>query len=265
MQATADKVDRSAIAAGWDCHVHVFSPADAVAPGHYQPQAAALETIETLAAGCGVGHLVLVQPSVYGTDNRLMLQALGRQPGRHRGVAVVDASASPGELQAMHEAGVRGVRFNLVSPVGNGDAALDTLAPLLRELGWHVQWYAGAEDLARIAGLQKRHRLRFVLDHYAGLTPDLPATNPAWNALTQLADQGAWVKLSAPYRLPGPVSPKALRVHGERMAELFGPRVVWGSDWPHTSFKPGTQPDYAGLAAQAATPALHAQAVQLYD
>jgi predicted TIM-barrel fold metal-dependent hydrolase len=56
-----------------------------VAPGHYQPQAAALETIEARAAGCGVGHLVLVQPSVYSTDNRLMLQMLGRQPGRHRG------------------------------------------------------------------------------------------------------------------------------------------------------------------------------------
>lgn len=264
MQASAAQTDRSAVPPGWDCHVHVFSPTTPVAPGHYRPQAAALQTIETLAAGCGVGHLVLVQPSVYGTDNRLMLQMLVRQPGRHRGVAVLDASARPGELQAMHDAGVRGVRFNLVSPVGNREAALDALAPLLRELGWHVQWYARAEDLARIAGLQQRHGLPFVLDHYAGLSPGLPEADPAWAALKRLADQGAWVKLSAPYRLPGQASPESLQAHGERLADTFGPRVVWGSDWPHTSFTPGSQPDYARLATQAATPARHAQAAQLY-
>ena len=254
----------SAIPAGWDCHVHVFSPQAPVAPGHYQPQAAALETIDELAAGCGIGHLVLVQPSVYGTDNNLMLQMLRRQPGRHRGVAVVDASATPADLQAMHEAGVRGVRFNLVSPVGNGEAALDALAPLLRALGWHVQWYARAGDLARIAALQERHGLRFVLDHYAGVPPGLAANDSAWDALTKLANQGAWVKLSAPYRLPGQTSAAALQAHGEHLAALFSRRVVWGSDWPHTSFAPGSQPDYAGLAVPAMATGLHAQAAQLY-
>lgn len=249
---------------GWDCHVHVFSPLAPVAPGHYRPQAATLETIEGLAAGCGMGHLVLVQPSVYGTDNSLMLQMLRRQPGRHRGVAVVDAAATPALLQEMHEAGVRGVRFNLVSPVGNGEAALDALAPLLRALGWHVQWYARAGDLARIADLQQRHGLRFVLDHYAGIPAGLPAADPAWGALKSLADQGAWVKLSAPYRLPGNASPAALQAHGEHLDRMFSRRVVWGSDWPHTSFAPGSQPDYAGLALQAQATGLHAQAAQLY-
>ncbi len=211
-----------------------------------------------------MGHLVLVQPSVYGTDNSLMLQMLRRRPGRHRGVAVVDAAATPAELQAMHQAGVRGVRFNLVSPVGNGEAALDSLAPLLRSLGWHVQWYVRTSDLARIASLQQRHGLRFVLDHYAGMPPGLPATDPAWDALKKLAHQGAWVKLSAPYRLPGQASPQALQAHGEHLASLFSQRAVWGSDWPHTSFAPGSQPDYASLAAQALAPGLHAQAAQLY-
>ena len=102
MQASAAQTDRSAVPPGWDCHVHVFSPTAPVAPGHYRPQVAALETIETLAAGCGVGHLVLVQPSVYGTDNRLMLQMLGRQPGRHRGVAVLDASAASSSVFICH-------------------------------------------------------------------------------------------------------------------------------------------------------------------
>lgn len=250
--------------AGWDCHVHVFSPGKPVTAGHYQPQTATLETIEALSARSGIGRLVLVQPSVYGTDNSLMLEMLRRQPGRHRGVAVLEAATPPGELQAMHQAGVRGVRFNLVSPVGNGEAALDTLAPLLRELGWHVQWYARAGDLARIAGLQQRHGLRFVLDHYAGIPPGLPDTDPAWDALHRLADGGAWVKLSAPYRLPGQANPDQLHAHGERMATLFSHRTVWGSDWPHTSFAPGSQPEYPGLAALASAPGLHTHAARLY-
>lgn len=264
MRAPAPPAQGTPPPGGWDCHVHVFSPQAPVAPGHYQPQAAALETIEALAAGCGLGHLVLVQPSVYGTDNSLLLQMLYREPGRHRGVAVVDASATPAQLQAMHEAGVRGVRFNLVSPVGNGEAALDALAPQLRALGWHVQWYARAGDLTRIADLHRRHRLRFVLDHYAGVPPGMPGDDPAWDGLRELAGQGAWVKLSAPYRLPGWASAQALQVHWERLASLFGSHVVWGSDWPHTSFAPGAQPGYASLAAPAAKPELHAQAAQLY-
>ncbi len=264
MQAPASPTHGSTLPAGWDCHVHVFSPQAPAAPGHYQPQAAALETIEALSAGCGISHLVLVQPSVYGTDNSLMLQMLRRQPGRHRGVAVVDAATTPADLQAMHAAGVRGVRFNLVSPVGNGEAALDALAPLLSSLGWHVQWYAQAGDLARIAALQERHGLRFVLDHYAGIPPGLPDADPAWDALEKLANQGAWVKLSAPYRLPGRPSAAALQAHGEHLAGLFSRRVVWGSDWPHTSFAPGTQPDYAGLAVPVLATSLHAQAAQLY-
>ncbi len=264
MQAPASQTHDSTLPAGWDCHVHVFNPQAPVAPGHYQPQPAALETIEHLAGDCGIRHLVLVQPSVYGTDNSLMLQMLRRQSGRHRGVAVVDAATTPADLQAMHEAGVRGVRFNLVSPVGNGEAALDALAPLLRALGWHVQWYVRANDLPRIAALQERHGLRFVLDHYAGVPPGLLDADPAWDALKKLAKLGAWVKLSAPYRLPGQASAAALQAHGDLLADLFNRRVVWGSDWPHTSFAPGNQPDYAGLAEPARAPGLHAQAAQLY-
>ena len=72
MQAPASQTHDSTLPAGWDCHVHVFNPQAPVAPGHYQPQPAALETIEQLAGDCGIRHLVLVQPSVYGTDNSLM-------------------------------------------------------------------------------------------------------------------------------------------------------------------------------------------------
>ena len=79
---------------GWDCHVHVFDPTHPAQAGHYQPVLRDLPEIEQTATALGMGHLVLVQPSVYGTDNSLILRALAREPGRHRGVVVVDTAVT---------------------------------------------------------------------------------------------------------------------------------------------------------------------------
>jgi predicted TIM-barrel fold metal-dependent hydrolase len=224
---------------GWDCHVHVFDGAAKVAPGHYAPQHRPLAAIEALAQSHGCGHLVLVQPSVYGTDNTVLLDALRTQPGRHRGVVVVDPSISDSELAGMHNLGVRGVRFNLVSPAGNGGNLTEDfakLAPRLQALGWHVQWYARAEDLPFIAALHQSCALPAVLDHLAGLHAHLAADHAVWHALHKLAALGAWVKLSGWYRLQADAPYDELAGHIGSIAKLFADRMVWGSDWPHTSF-----------------------------
>jgi len=233
--------------AGWDCHVHVFDAAAPVRPGHYATAPRPLADIEALAAAHGVGHLVLVQPSVYGTDNRVMLAALEAAGGRHGGVAVIDPATSERELDRLQAAGVRGIRFNLVSPAGQrGDPAADlrALAPRLKARGWHVQWYVQASQLPRLAAWQAETGLRFVLDHLAGLHARLPEHAPAWVAAQALADGGAWVKLSGWYRLGTAAPYDALRPAIRRVAGMFGARVVWGSDWPHTSFPPDRLPDY---------------------
>ncbi|MDP4299047.1 amidohydrolase family protein [Leptothrix discophora] len=234
-------------AGGWDCHVHVFDAQAPVRPGHYRPQHRTLAEIEAQAGAHGIGHLVLVQPSVYGTDNSVMLAALEAEPGRHRGVAVIDPEASDALLDRLHAAGVRGVRLNLVSPAGHaGDVAseLARLAPRLRERGWHLQWYVRADDLPRLVGWQAACGLPFVLDHLAGLQAQLPASHPAWEAARSLAAQGAWVKLSGWYRLGATAPYDALHAHLQRVATMFGPRCVWGSDWPHTSFPADRLPTY---------------------
>ena len=243
------------VAPGWDCHVHVFDEAAPAAPGHYQAAHRPLEDIEALAATQGLGHLVLVQPSVYGNDHRVMLQALRQRPGRHAGVAVVDAGVSDATLDDLHAAGVRGARFNLVSPVGNRDSeAPALLAPRLAARGWHIQWYARAADLPRIAALHAMDGAPVaVLDHLAGLHPGVPP-GPAWQALARLAAQGAWIKLSGWYRLGEPPSANSADWTGldatlARLAALFGQRCVFGSDWPHTAYAPDTLPDYASMAA----------------
>jgi len=234
-------------AMGWDCHVHVFDATHPVQAGHYRPAQHDLADIESVAQAHGVKHLVLVQPSVYGTDNTVLLKALAREPGRHRGVVVIDRDIADAELDRMHALGVRGVRFNLVSPVGNGHESLAALAPRLRERGWHVQWYARADQLATIAALHEGTGLTAVLDHLAGMGSTVSIDDPAWTALRALAMQGAWVKLSGWYRLDAPAPYDALRTRILRVAAEMKDRLVWGSDWPHTAFSADALPSYASI------------------
>jgi predicted TIM-barrel fold metal-dependent hydrolase len=233
--------------------VHVFDASAPALPGHYGPATRTLAEIEATATTQDVGHLVLVQPSVYGSDHRVLLRALAAAPGRHRGVAVVDAGVGDAELDTLHRAGVRGVRFNRVSPLGQqGDPAplLRALAPRLRDRGWHLQWYVPAAELALLPPLQAESGLVFVLDHLAGIAQELPADDPAWPALAQLAAGGAWVKLSGWYRLGSALPYAGLQAHIARVAALFGDRMVWGSDWPHTG--QADAPPYAATWAPVA-------------
>lgn len=247
-------------AARWDCHVHVFDEAAPVVPGHYVPRHRPLAVIEALARSHGFDRLVLVRPSVYGTDNVVLLDALKAGAGRHRGVVVLDAAISDAALAEMHALGVRGARFNLVSPVGSG-AATDTgitfkqLAPRLRALGWHVQWYPRPEDLPVIAALHAGPAaagVAAVLDHLAGMHARLSPDDAAWRVLAGLAQSGAWLKLSGWYRLRADAPYGSLDPAIRRAAGLFGKRLVWGSDWPHTSFAPEALPAYASTWAPVA-------------
>lgn len=237
---------------GWDCHVHVFDAEAPARPGHYAPVDRPLEAIEASAAEHGIGHLVIVQPSVYGSDHRVLLRALQAGGGRHLGVAVVEPAVSDAELDRLHAAGVRGIRFNLVSPVGHrGDvqADLTALAPRLRERAWHVQWYVEAAQLPWLADVQTACDLRFVLDHFGGLHTCALDDTTAWAAATRLANAGAWLKVSGAYRANHSPAAGPLEATLRRALGLFGAHVVWGSDWPHTSLVPERVPSYASLLA----------------
>ena len=234
---------------GWDCHVHVLDASASSRSGHYEPVDRPLKEIEAVSRAHGVGHLVLVQPSVYGTDNSVMLGALSVTPGRHRGVAVVADDVVDADLEAMHALGVRGVRFNLVSPVGEtGQPShrFAALSPRLLRLGWHVQWYARAHELPKIEELHRHSGLTCVLDHLAGFEAGVARDGAAWDAVKALAGQGAWLKLSGWYRLGAQEPYTALIPHIQRLAGLFGKHLLWGSDWPHTLFASGELPSYAG-------------------
>lgn len=261
-------------ASGWDAHVHVFDGRP-VPGAHYQPGRYPLDQLQGDAAAAGVGRFLLVQPSVYRSDNSLLLAALRSAPGRHRAVVVLQGDESDAELDEMSEAGVRGVRINAVSPQGSGLSVPGWLAPRLRDRGWFVEWYVAPTQLAQVAALSSQLGLVAVLDHLAGLTAAEWAnasgrdTHGIAAALSRLADQGAWLKLSGWYRLSAAPPYDSLLPMIAALHRRFDGRCVWGSDWPHTRFmEPGAagqvppyssllSPLHAALGGVAAAAVLH--------
>jgi predicted TIM-barrel fold metal-dependent hydrolase len=240
----------------WDSHVHVFGPParfPLASSRGYAPPLRSLGQLEEAAAAAGIVHLVLVQPSVYGTDNFCLLEALREGAGRHRGVVVVDSGVSTKALERMHEVGVRGVRFNLVSPDGNGLAGFERIARAIEPLGWHIQFLVPPEGLQQVLELRARCAAPFMLDHFGGIAADRgERSGHAAVLLKLLVRDDCWIKLSGFYRLsakPGWSDMDSLLI---QLATIAPDRVVWGSDWPHTWFfsgEHGPAPAYADTLA----------------
>jgi 2-pyrone-4,6-dicarboxylate lactonase len=227
----------------WDCHCHVFGPTDRYPywpDRSYTPPAAPLARYLGLLDLLGVEHGVLVQPSVYGTDNRMLVDSLKAEPRRLRGVAVIDATIHDRELEAMHDAGVRGVRVNLLFRGGVSFAAAEAIADRIRPLGWHIQFLLDISQTPDLRRAVQRLRLPVVIDHMGHFPASQGVTAPAFRELLAMLAAGeAWVKLSAPYlftRQPGmpyaDVAPIA-----RALVETAPGRCVWGTDWPHPANK----------------------------
>jgi|LakMenEpi03Aug12_release.lakeMendotaPanAssembly.Ray.scaffolds.fasta_scaffold135774_2 predicted TIM-barrel fold metal-dependent hydrolase len=245
-------INADATSGGWDTHIHVFD-GGGLQGSHYVPPVSTIEMWQHAAAKVGVTHAVLVQPSVYGTDNGVLLAALRATNGTHRGVVVIDPDTSEHELAEMQRLGVRGVRVNLVSPVGNAGVDIDRLAERIAPFGWHMQFYAAPSHWERIVEIQQRWRLDVVLDHFAGMRPGVALSTAEAHNLHTLANNGAWIKCSAIYRL-GVTSPfsAGTAIANDVLASFRG-RVVWGSDWPHTWYLEPQEPSRASQREAAPT------------
>ncbi len=217
-----------------DSHFHVFAAGAPLAvPRSYTPQMTGLDGWLALADSFGIGKGVLVQPSVYGTDNRVLLAALAELPQRLRGIVVVPADTAAAELARLDRLGVRGVRINLRNKAGIGLEALDRLAPRLRALGWHAQFQVGPEAVGMVAELVRRHEIPGVIDHLAFMS--LHPTGPALDDLRRALDGGrVYTKISAPYRLVDSAGAEGYRAVVATLAASHAERLLWGSDWPHT-------------------------------
>lgn len=245
-----------------DAHFHVFAPSAPLAsPRSYTPRIEPIENWLALADTFGIARGVLVQPSVYGLDNRVLLTALASQAERLRGVVVIPPNISDAELSRLDALGVRGVRFNLRNKSGIGFDAFATLAPRIRRLGWHAQFQIGPEAILTVAELTARHDITGVIDHLAFIPLDAPGT--ALDDLSRALDTGrVSVKISAPYRLSDGQNHQLYRAAVSMVTECYPNRVLWGSDWPHTElFKSVPEDDDLVALSLAAISAAHHAAV----
>jgi predicted TIM-barrel fold metal-dependent hydrolase len=237
---------------GCDTHVHVIGDARAypmVDARQYTPGPAPVSGLQAHLQYQGLTRAVIIQPSVYGTDNQCLLDALDAMQGQARGVAVIDTHTSKASLQAMDTQGVRGIRLNLESSGAHDVAlnaavlheALQTWAPRLADLGWHIQVYAPLAVTVACAACISQLPVPVVLDHFA-LWADASCTSPESKSLLQLLEVGRiYIKLSASYR-SSIQDASALLALSQRLLATRPDRLLWASDWPHTNREPGKGP-----------------------
>jgi predicted TIM-barrel fold metal-dependent hydrolase len=241
-----------------DTHAHVFGPAAQFPYADdrsYTPPDAPLEKYLATLDTVGFARGVLVQGSAHGRDNAAMLDALARHPDRLRGVAVADADKAPAELRRWHAAGVRGLRFNhffrdgaLHYRGGVPLTAAKALAPVMAELGWHLQLWIDVKDLPDTIPVLKAIGRPVVIDHMGRTDARAGTATPGFQALLRLlGDGGCWVKVSGAHRLSrsAPDYPDARPFH-EALVRANPDRLVWGSDWPHPRIE-GEMPDAGRL------------------
>jgi predicted TIM-barrel fold metal-dependent hydrolase len=235
-----------------DCHAHIFGPVAQypfTPKRSYTPPPASLQAYQRMLSALGLDRAVIVQPSVYGTDNRCTHDAVVAARGQWRGIAVVDANTNMQELRRLHDAGFRGVRINLLFK--GGGLAMDTLeevARLIAPLAWHVQLLIDGRDLPELAPRLQRLPVPFVIDHMGHMPVELGLAHPAFQTLLALVREGnCWVKLSGAYRISAKPYPYEDVVPiAQALVEAAPEHLVWGSDWPHPSFQ-GAMPVDATL------------------
>lgn len=242
-----------------DAHFHVIAPLQAapMLPGRsYTPAPASADEWRATMAPLGVTHGVVVQPSFYGTDNRVLLDALHAGRGQLVGVAAVTADVTDAELDSLQAAGVRGVRmahFAAGDPRALGGFVplldhFDALEPRLAERGLHLQLFTDSRLLPPLADRLLRCRVPVVIDHMGRAPAELGARHAGLLTLARLMRDGpVWVKLSGIANLShdAPHHADARPIH-EVLLAAAPHKLMWGSDWPHT--KPaGARPQTAAL------------------
>ncbi len=240
-----------------DTHAHIMGPQaryDYSPARIYTPPDCLLTDYLHMLDTLGVERAVLVQPSVYGTDNTVMLEAMKSAGGRLRGVAVVADDISEEELKQLDAAGVRGVRVNIVDvkdrkPGTLPMKSLSQLAQRIASLGWHMELLMHADEFSDLDSTFADFPVEIVLGHLGYLTLGKAPDDPGFQALLRLTKTGrAWVKLTGPYRISGQPLPYGDTVpFAQALLEANRERVIWGTDWPHVMLK-GAMPNDGSLA-----------------
>ena len=251
-----------------DCHTHVFGD-PATFPfwsgRTYTPEPASVTQLQALHTSLGLDRVVIVHPSVYGTDNRCTLDALARLGSRARGIAVIDDAIPDAQLDAMHAAGVRGIRLNLetfgqVDP-GAGRQRFRRAVERLARRPWHVQLYARPSIVEALEADVMVCPIPVVFDHFGGAQAAAGVDQAGFTSLRRMVGAGkAYVKVSAAYRVSSGKDFADVIPLARALIAANPQRILWGSDWPH----PNGAPRPGGTASDI-VPALAVDDVGLFN
>lgn len=228
-----------------DAHCHVFGPADKFpyAPERkYTPIDAPKEQLFALHKHLGFERSVLVQASCHGTDNSAMIDMLEHGEGRYRGVAVVGEDLSREEVQRMHDAGVRGIRFNFVKRLVDVKPAAfyQKMAELIAPFGWHIIVYFESQELPDIVSLLMDLPTPVAIDHMGRPDVTKGLDHPDFLRICELVENRpeTWVKVGCLERLTKEAPPyHDVIPYARHLVETFPDQVLWGTDWPHPNMK----------------------------
>jgi predicted TIM-barrel fold metal-dependent hydrolase len=225
-----------------DCHTHIFGdPARfPFSPRRtYTPETALPGDMARLHHALRIERVVIVTPSVYGTDNAATVYGMQARGETARGIAVIDRNTSGAELDALDKAGIRGIRLNLVTsgtdqPPSARDKFHEAVARV-KARGWHIQIYTTPEVIQSIEDVVGDSPVPVVFDHFGGVQAAGGTVQPGFGSLLALLRSGrVYIKISGAYRASSnapnysDVTPLA-----RALISANGDRIVWGTDWPH--------------------------------
>ena len=238
-----------------DAHCHVFGPGNEfpyAKERKYTPCDAGKEALWSLRDHLGFSRNVIVQATCHGADNSAMTDALLHSNGMARGVATVRATVTDEELQSLHDAGVRGVRFNFVKRLVNvtPEDQLRSIASRIAPLGWHLVIYFEAPDLEEYIDFFTSLPAPVVFDHMGRPDVTKAVSSEQFQRFVSMmrSNEALWTKVTCPERLSvsGPPVYKDFIPFAKHLVEEFPDRVIWGTDWPHPNLK-SHMPDDAHL------------------
>ena len=228
-----------------DAHCHVFGPMAQFpfsAKAKYLPEDAGPDMLFALRDYLGFDRNVIVQASCHGTDNSATLAAIAKSNGKARGVAVVEPAISDAELAALHEGGMRGIRFNFLKRLVD-NAPKDQFLEVAQRLpaGWHVVIYFEADILEELRPFMDAIPVPLVIDHMGRPDVTQGPDGPDMTAFRRLLDSrpDIWFKATCPDRLEDPNGPPwdAFAAAVRPLVEDYPDRCLWGTDWPHPNMQ----------------------------
>ncbi|TAI63641.1 amidohydrolase family protein [Bradyrhizobium sp. Leo170] len=235
-----------------DCHTHIHGDPQKFPffTGRvYTPEPASPEEMSALHKALGIERVVIVTPSVYGTDNSATRFGMMARGATARGVAVIDDKTPESDLDAMQKDGFRGIRLNLATGGINDPnvarARLTSGIDRVKARGWHVQVYTNLPLIPAVKDLVAASPVPVVFDHFGGAQAALGVEQPGFPDLVELVKSGkAYVKISGAYRASklAPDYQDAIPL-AKALIAANPDRIVWGTDWPHpdTVVPPGKQ------------------------